>query len=275
MAVFFDASPDVLTPEVLAGLGDDQLWQVIYDNLHPGKDTPGAWEALVAPEVVDRVRRLLTARHVDIEHQLAERGAELAEFRHQCWEAGPAGRQAWFDREAEHNRWRGRALDVKRSIAYRLQVAKATAGAMGQQRVARSAAPTGAPPAGSRSRSTGTGRSVSRRGSTRSRTTKRCGRFFARSGCRRGASWSPPPTCSPTACGRECSAGADAAGYRPARHPDHGPTTRRRARRPAPCQRFPDAHPARRSSRYSAGWIRSTDDAAPAVAGLAAAINGR
>jgi hypothetical protein len=136
MAVFFDASPDVLTPEVLAGLGDDQLWQVIYDNLHPGKDTPGAWEALVAPEVVDRVRRLLTARHVDIEHQLAERGAELAEFRHQCWEAGPAGRQAWFDREAEHNRWRGRALDVKRSIAYRLQVAKATAGAMGQQRVA-------------------------------------------------------------------------------------------------------------------------------------------
>ena len=99
MAVFFDASPDVLTPEVLAGLGDDQLWQVIYDNLHPGKDTPGAWEALVAPEVVDRVRRLLTARHVDIEHQLAERGAELAEFRHQCWEAGPAGRQPWFDRE--------------------------------------------------------------------------------------------------------------------------------------------------------------------------------
>ena len=41
MAVFFDASPDVVTPEVLAGLGDDQLWQVIYDNLHPGKDPPG------------------------------------------------------------------------------------------------------------------------------------------------------------------------------------------------------------------------------------------
>ena len=93
MAVFFDSSPDVLTPEVLAGLDDDQLWQVIYDNLHPGKDTPGAWEALLAPEVVDRVRRLLTAQHVDIEHQLAERSAELEEFRHQCWEAGPAGRQ--------------------------------------------------------------------------------------------------------------------------------------------------------------------------------------
>ena len=41
MAVFFDSSPDVLTPEVLAGLDDDQLWQVIYDNLHPGKDTRG------------------------------------------------------------------------------------------------------------------------------------------------------------------------------------------------------------------------------------------
>jgi hypothetical protein len=97
---------------------------------------PGAWEALLAPEVVDRVRRLLTARHVDIEHQLAERGAELEEFRHQCWEAGPAGRQAWFDREAEHNRWRSRALGVKRSISYRLQAAKATAGAKGQQRAA-------------------------------------------------------------------------------------------------------------------------------------------
>ena len=133
MAVFFDYSPEVLTPEVLAGLDDDQLWQVIYDNLHPGKDAPGAWEALLAPEVVDRVRRLLTARHVDIEHQLAERGAELEEFRHQCWEAGPAGRQAWFDREAEHNRWRSRALGVKRSIAYRLQAVKATAGSQGQR----------------------------------------------------------------------------------------------------------------------------------------------
>jgi len=133
MAVFFDSSPDVLTPEVLAGLDDDQLWQVIYDNLHPGKDTPGAWEALLAPEVVDRVRRLLTARHVDIEHQLAERGAELEEFRHQCWEAGPAGRQPWFDREAEHNRWRNRALGVKRSIAYRLQAVKAIAGSQTQR----------------------------------------------------------------------------------------------------------------------------------------------
>ena len=34
------ASPGIVTPEVLAGLGDDQLWQVIYDNLHPGKDPP-------------------------------------------------------------------------------------------------------------------------------------------------------------------------------------------------------------------------------------------
>jgi hypothetical protein len=48
----------------------------------------------------------------------------------------PAGRQAWFDWEAEHHRWRNRALGVKRSIAYRLQAAKATAGAKGQQRVA-------------------------------------------------------------------------------------------------------------------------------------------
>jgi hypothetical protein len=135
MAVF-DHSPEVLTPEVITSLRDEDLWQVIYANLHPGKDAPGAWQSLLAPEVVDRVRRLLTAHHVDIEHQLAERGAELEEFRHLCWEAGPAGRQAWFDRQAEHNRWRNRALGVKRSIAYRLQTVKAAAGAKGQQRVA-------------------------------------------------------------------------------------------------------------------------------------------
>jgi hypothetical protein len=134
MAIF-DYSPEVLTPEVLDGLDDEQLWQVIYDNLHPGKDAPGAWQALLAPEAIDRVRRLLTAHQVDIEHQLAERGAELEEFRHQCWEAGPAGRRAWFDRQAEHNRWRSRALGVKRSISYRLQTVKAAAGAKGQQRV--------------------------------------------------------------------------------------------------------------------------------------------
>ncbi len=135
MAIF-DCSPEALTPKVLAGLDDEQLWQVIYANVHPGKDAPGAWQALLAPEIVDRVRRLLTAHQVDIEHQLAERGAELAEFRHHCWEAGAAGRQAWFDREAEHQRWRNRALGVKRSIAYRLQAVKAAAGAKGQQRVA-------------------------------------------------------------------------------------------------------------------------------------------
>jgi hypothetical protein len=133
MAAFFDYSPEVLTPEVLASVDDEQLWQAIYDNLHPGKDAPGAWEALLAPEVVERVRRLLTAHHIDIEHQLAGRGAELEEFRHQCWEAGPAGRQAWFDRQAEHNRWRNRALGVKRSIAYRLQAVKAATSSQGQR----------------------------------------------------------------------------------------------------------------------------------------------
>ena len=49
MAVFFDSSPDVLTPEVLAGLDDDQLWQVTYDNLHPGKDTPGPGRRCLLP----------------------------------------------------------------------------------------------------------------------------------------------------------------------------------------------------------------------------------
>jgi hypothetical protein len=34
-----------------------------------------------------------------------------------------------LDREAEHNRWRSRALGVKRSIADRLWAVKATAGA--------------------------------------------------------------------------------------------------------------------------------------------------
>jgi hypothetical protein len=133
MAAFFDYSPQVLTPEVIAGLDDEQLWQVIYDNLHPGKDAPGAWEALLAPGAVDRVRRLLTAHQVDIEHQLAARSASLEEFRHQCWEAGPAGRQAWFERQAEHNRWRNRALGVKRSIVFRLQAAKATAASHGER----------------------------------------------------------------------------------------------------------------------------------------------
>jgi hypothetical protein len=203
MAVFFDSSPDVLTPEVLAGLDDDQLWQVIYDNLHPGKDTPGAWEALLAPEVVDRVRRLLTARHVDIEHQLAERGAELEEFRHQCWEAGPAGRQAWFDREAEHNRWRSRALGVKRSIAYRLQAVKASAGAKGQQRVAEERRAYRDAACRLALAIDGIGRPARWRGSTRSRTTKRCGMRSARSRCHMVAARSRLPTCSPTACGTD------------------------------------------------------------------------
>jgi hypothetical protein len=47
--------------------------------------------------------------------------------------AGRQGRPAWFDREAEHHRWRSRALGVKRSIAYRLQAVKATAGSQGQR----------------------------------------------------------------------------------------------------------------------------------------------
>jgi hypothetical protein len=129
MAVFFDSPPDLLTTEVVAGLDDEQLWQVIYDNLHPGKDTPGAWEALLAPEVVDRVRRLLTARQVDIEHQLAERGAELEDFRHQCWEAGPAGRQPWFDREPSTTAGAAARSGGQAVNRPRLQAAKATAAA--------------------------------------------------------------------------------------------------------------------------------------------------
>ena len=78
---------------------------------------------------VARVGRLLTARQVAIEHQLAERGAELASS------ATSAGRQA---RPADSHGSIGsraqplaqpRALGVKRSIAPGLQAAKATAAA--------------------------------------------------------------------------------------------------------------------------------------------------
>jgi hypothetical protein len=181
MAVLFDSSPGVLTPRsspVTATSCAGHLRQP-----PPRQGHPGAWEALLAPEVVDRVRRLLTARQVDIEHQLAERGAAPEEFRHQCWEAGPAGRQTWFDREAEHHRWRSRALGVKRSIAYRLQAVKATAGAKGQQRVAEERRADRDPPCRLALAIDQHRQGGAEEGSTPSHTTKRCGMRSARSRC--------------------------------------------------------------------------------------------
>lgn len=204
MAVF-DYPPEVLSPQVLASFDDEALWQVIYGNLHPGKDAPGAWAALLAAKVADRVRRPLTAHQVDIEHQLAGRVPSSRSS------ATSAGRQA---RPEGRRGSTGRPNTTVGATARSGSSGPSPTGSRQPRRPpvakgsgsSRSAAPTGTPPVGWRSRSTGTGRPVSKRASTQSRTTKPCGRSYGRSACRTAARWSPPPTCSPTACGRERSA---------------------------------------------------------------------
>ncbi len=60
----------------------------------------------------------------ETDNLLTTRAAELDAYRQDCHRRGEAGKRDWFDAEAEHKVWRGRALGWKRALEARLMVAK-------------------------------------------------------------------------------------------------------------------------------------------------------
>jgi hypothetical protein len=74
--------------------------------------------------VVGRTYTTLVEMVRETDNLLTTRAAELDALRQECYRRGEDGRQAWFQAEAEHKVWRGRALGWKRSLETRLMVAK-------------------------------------------------------------------------------------------------------------------------------------------------------
>jgi hypothetical protein len=107
-------------PAQLDRLPDSELWELMRHDLH-GQQAE-LWQALTTPELAGRVRAILAGRDTDIQAQLTQRQATLEAFREECYQRGPSGRADWFAAKAEHNRWRSRAVGMRRALQDRLTV---------------------------------------------------------------------------------------------------------------------------------------------------------
>lgn len=107
----------------LLNLPDDTFRNIVENNL--GNDAPaGLWPQLLHPDVVRRTHSVLSARHRDVEDQLAVRAAEMKSFRQECFARGPDGKAAWFEADGEYQRWKRRAIGYRRLISARLAETK-------------------------------------------------------------------------------------------------------------------------------------------------------
>jgi hypothetical protein len=110
----------VTDPAQLARLDDGELWELMRHDLHGAQAE--LWQALTTPEMVGRVRAILAGRDTDLQAQLIQRQAALEAFREECYQRGPDGKADWFAAKADYNRWRRRAVGMRRALQDRLTV---------------------------------------------------------------------------------------------------------------------------------------------------------
>jgi hypothetical protein len=105
---------------------DDAAFREVVDQYVPKRSDPDGivWEALHDPAVIARTYTTLVEMVRETDNLLTTRAAELDALRQECYRRGEAGKRDWFDAEAEHKVWRGRALAWKRALEARLMVAK-------------------------------------------------------------------------------------------------------------------------------------------------------
>jgi hypothetical protein len=115
----------VLDPEALLGLDDASFRETVNQCVPRRSDPDGTvWKALLDLAVVGRTYTTLVEMVRETDNLLTTRAAELDAYRQDCYRRGEAGKRDWFDADAEHKVWRGRALGWKRALEARLMVAK-------------------------------------------------------------------------------------------------------------------------------------------------------
>jgi hypothetical protein len=110
----------VIAAGAMAALDSSQLRTRIVKHLYKNSGSPAVWEALLAPQVVDRTHQILGDLMNSLNDELTNKRAERAAFRQECFAQGEEGKQRWFDTEAEYEDWRRRAVGYKRAIEHRL-----------------------------------------------------------------------------------------------------------------------------------------------------------
>jgi hypothetical protein len=116
---------EVLDSEALLSLDDAAFRELVNQHVPRRADPDGAvWAALQDPAVIERTYTALVEMVRQTDSLLTTRAAELEAFRQECYQRGQDGRREWFQAEADHKVWRGRALGWKRALEVRLMVAK-------------------------------------------------------------------------------------------------------------------------------------------------------
>lgn len=107
----------------IAGASEDHFNRLVNDDIRDVAPSVVS-EALREPENVERWYLCLLANKNSVESQLASGKADRAEKKAECEALGEAGRIAWFDFLAQHEKWRSGAIRFRGGTDVKLKEAK-------------------------------------------------------------------------------------------------------------------------------------------------------
>lgn len=92
----------------LSSVSDQALKELVRKHLHPLRGDPEVWEALFAPDAIERTYEILTGMLDSAESAARKRNVELQAVRIACLDRGRQGTTEWLHADALHQQWKSK-----------------------------------------------------------------------------------------------------------------------------------------------------------------------
>lgn len=95
---------------------DKEFEDLLLQQAYPPTRDEEIWAELVAPERIDRAKRILIAAHARTERAITRKGAELSAIAAECSKDDHLGKRKFLEAQALHDEWSVRATNFNRTV---------------------------------------------------------------------------------------------------------------------------------------------------------------
>lgn len=100
----------------LDAVKDKEFEDLLLQQAYPPTRDEEIWTQLIAPQRIDRAKRILIAAHARTERAITRKGAELSAIAAECSKDDQLGNRKFLEAQAMHDEWSVRATNFNRTV---------------------------------------------------------------------------------------------------------------------------------------------------------------